>query len=237
MSGRYPVQTYLHRVKLAASPDCPFCPWNKETLNHFACLCPQFREASTAANNQVQQKLYTSLSKLLPKSWVVHEEIQMHQTGLRLDLVPADCMITAGRSFPDNHRDMINVGSLQPDMVLVSNTLKKIGLLEICRPIDESSSQLQAATVWKLQTNAPLLTALTQYLDDGWQVQILPWVVGVHGLFITSSATPVFKFLSIPSDCSTELLEETTLESVKALYFLHRTRRLALLPHIGPTTE
>ena len=133
MSGRYPVQNYLHQVKLqgSASPDCSLCPGIKETLNHFTCLCPQFREASTAAHNQVRHKLYTSLSKLLPKVWVVHEEIPMHQTALRLDLVPADCMITAGRSLPDNHSDMISVGRLQPDMVLVSKTLKKIGLLEI----------------------------------------------------------------------------------------------------------
>jgi hypothetical protein len=99
--------------------------------------------------------------------------------------------------------------------------------------MDESSSQLQAAIARKLRIYAPLLSALKQYLDDGWQVQILPWAVGVRGLFITSSATPVFKFpsLSIPSDSRTELLEETTLEYVKALYLLHRTCRLALLPH------
>jgi hypothetical protein len=125
----------------------------------------------------------------------------------------------AGRSLPDDHSGMINVGRLQPDMVLVSRTLKKIGLLEICRPIDESSSQLQAATARKLRTYAPLLTALKPYLDDGWQVQILPWVVGVRGLVITSFATPVFKFLSIPSDSRTELLEETTLESIKPLTY------------------
>jgi hypothetical protein len=49
MSGRYSVQIYLHQVKLAASPDCPFCPGITETLNHFTCLCPQFREARIAA--------------------------------------------------------------------------------------------------------------------------------------------------------------------------------------------
>ncbi len=48
-----------------------------------------------------------------------------------------------------------------------------------------------------------------------WQVQILPWVVGVRGLSITSSATPVFKFHSndsIPSDSRTELLAGKKLE-------------------------
>jgi hypothetical protein len=127
-------------VPFPASPDCPFCPGIKETLSHFICLCPQFLEARTAANNQVRRKLYTSLSKLLPKSWVVHEEIPMHRTGLRLDLVPTSFMITAGRSLPDDHCDMINVGRLQPDMVLVSRTLKRIGLLEICRPASSCHS-------------------------------------------------------------------------------------------------
>jgi hypothetical protein len=140
-------------------------------------------------------------------------------------------MITAGRPLPDDHSNMINVGSLQPDTVLVSRTLKKIGILEVCCPTDESSSQLQAVIALKLRTYATLLTALKPYLDDGWQVQILPWVVGMRGLFITSSVTPVFKFLSIPSDSHTELLEETTLESVRARYLLHRTRGLALPPH------
>jgi hypothetical protein len=140
-------------------------------------------------------------------------------------------MITAGRSLPDDHGDMVSVGRLQPDLILVSRTLKKIGLLEICCPMHESSSQLQAAIAWKLRTYAPLLADLQPCLAGGWQVQILPWVVGVRGVFIASSATPVFKFLSIPSDSRTELLVESTLEYVKALYLLLRIRRHALLPH------
>jgi hypothetical protein len=35
----------------------------------------------------------------------------------------------------------------------------------------------------------------------------------------------------MPSDSRTELLKKPTLESVKALYLLRRTRRHALLPH------
>jgi hypothetical protein len=139
-------------------------PGVQETLSHFTCLYPQYREARIAAHNQVRHKLYTSLSKPLPKSWVIHEEIPMHSTGLRLDLVPASCMITAGRSLPDDHGDMISVGRQQPDMNLVSRTLNKIGLLEICHPMDESSSQLHATMARKLRTNAPLLIVLQPYL-------------------------------------------------------------------------
>ena len=45
-----------------------------------------------------------------------------------------------------------------------------------------SSEQLAAAHERKMRTYAPLLEALQVYLDEGWQVEILPWVVGVRGL-------------------------------------------------------
>jgi ribonuclease HI len=54
MTGTYPVQTYLKRVGLANSPMCPHCTEHvPETLTHFACVCPRFREARTSAHNQV----------------------------------------------------------------------------------------------------------------------------------------------------------------------------------------
>ncbi len=56
----------------------------------------------------------------------------MNSTGLSLDLVPAACMLPTGLPLPEDHADLFNIGSLQPDMVLVSLTLKKIGLLEVC---------------------------------------------------------------------------------------------------------
>jgi hypothetical protein len=217
MSGRYPVQTYLHRVKVVTSPNCPFCPGTPETLLHFACTCPQFREVRTAAHNRVRYRLYTSLTTLFSKSWTILEETPMSQTRLHLDLVPASRMLDGGHTLPEGHGDMINAGRLQPDMLLISQKQKKIGLLELCRPMDESLTQLQAAVDRKLQTYAPLKVALQQYPASGWTVEILPWVVGIRGLLKVSVFTPIFKFLSIPKSQRTALLEETALESAKAL--------------------
>jgi hypothetical protein len=152
----------------------------------------------------------------------------MSQTGLHLDHVPASCMLAAGRTLPAGHDDMINVGRLQPDMILISQKQKRIGLLELCRPMDESPTQLQAAVDRKLQTYAPLKVALQRYPASGWTVEILPWVAGVRGLLNPSVFTPIFKFLSIPKSQHTALLEETALESAKAFYFLHQTRRAAV---------
>ncbi len=103
----------------------------------------------------------------------------MSQTGLHLDLVPASCMLAAGRTLPEGHGDMINVGRLQPDMLLISQKQKKIGLLELCRPMDESPTQLQAVVDQKLKTYATLKVVLQRYPASGWTVEILPWVVGV----------------------------------------------------------
>jgi hypothetical protein len=54
-------------------------------------------------------------------------------------------------------------------------------------------------------------------------------------VFKTSSAIPVFKFLSITSVSSTDLFEETILESVKALYFFNQARCNAVHPHSQAT--
>jgi hypothetical protein len=84
-------------------------------------------------------------------------------------------------------------------MILISQKQKRIGLLELCRPMDESPTQLQAAVDRKLQTYAPLKVALQRYPASGWTVEILPWVVGVRGLLKVSVFAPIFKFLSIPT--------------------------------------
>ena len=43
------------------------------------------------------------------------------------------------------------------------------------RPMDESSEKLETAHEQKNCTYAPLMEALQTYLDEGWQVEILPW--------------------------------------------------------------
>ncbi len=47
----------------------------------------------------------------------------VHHTGLCPDLVPADSMKAAGMSLPEDHADLVSVGHLQPDIVLVPQTL------------------------------------------------------------------------------------------------------------------
>ncbi len=47
--------------------------------------------------------------------------------------------------------------------------------------MDGSSEQLAAAQERKMRTYAPLLEALQAYCNEGWQDEILPWVIRVRG--------------------------------------------------------
>jgi hypothetical protein len=69
ITGVYPVQAYLHRIVAVKSPQSPHCSnYELETLTHFACVWhgPIFREARTAAYNQLREMLAASLKKEFP---------------------------------------------------------------------------------------------------------------------------------------------------------------------------
>ena len=87
----------------------------------------------------------------------------MSQTGLQLELVSAASMEAAGRPLPEHHAELVSVDRLQPDMVIVTLALKRIALVEVCQPMDESADQLAAAETRKLRSCAPLLDALRRY--------------------------------------------------------------------------
>ena len=72
----------------------------------------------------------------------------MRRTGLDLQTVSAACMVAAGRlsrGSPWAPLRLRLMGNLQPDLVPVSRSLKRIGLVDLCRPFDSHSGLLHAA--------------------------------------------------------------------------------------------
>ena len=68
----------------------------------------------------------------------------MRCTELQLQPVSVECMVAA-ELLPHGHLGdsvRVCVENLQPDMVLVSHSLKRIGLLDLCRPFDSILSSL-----------------------------------------------------------------------------------------------
>ena len=88
MSGTYPVDAYLYRIKKEKSPNCTFCDhgdsWGQRN-NISLSICqsvPYFHHARTTALNLVRQAVYALAD------WKFVEETPMYLTGLRLQEVP-----------------------------------------------------------------------------------------------------------------------------------------------------
>ena len=75
-------------------------------------------------------------------------------------------MVEAGRLPRGDHCDFFCAGILQPDLVPVSRSLKRIGLLDLCCPFNSYSELLGAARQRKVRTYGPLLEVLQSYLES-----------------------------------------------------------------------
>ena len=58
--------------------------------------------------------------------------------------------------------------------------------------------QLEETYRRKIQKYAPILSALQYYIQAGWTIEILPWVVGIRGLANTKHLHAALAFLDIP---------------------------------------
>ena len=227
VTGTYPVTSYLHRIGKAESKQCPYCSTGQdETLSHFLSVCPRFHDARTAAHNQIRAQLSSSLRKALSSGWRCLEETPLSATGLQLRRVPTALVQQSGRTVRSADIDIgsMALGRWRPDFVLVSDLHHRIAILELCRPSDVRIERLLEAYKGKLTTYEPLLTALGHYIDRGWDIQILPWVVGARGLIQTQHMGRALDFLNIPKGLWQSIIDDTVRASVAALAFMHRTR-------------
>ena len=225
MLGIYPVQTYLKRIGKVNSLQCLYCAdGTPETLTHFACLCPQFREARTSAHNQVRQVITSFLQRSVDPAWKVFEETRMGKLGLRLRPVSAARVAQALNSnvIPSEHD--CDLGRWQPDWVIVSEVHKRIAIVDLCRSADIHLDQLSVAGARKQSKYSVLVEALGYYTDQGWLVDVFPWVVGNRGMIDPRPIGGLLQFLNMPKKLWTIAVEKSVLASIRAFYFLHRTR-------------
>ena len=228
MSGTYPVNAYLYRIKKVKSPNCTFCDrGDRETISHFLKVCPKFHHARTAAHNRVRHALFKLLQIHASTHWNLVEETPMYLTGLRLQDVPTVEVQQAGRAVQDSQIQggQMSLGRWQPDIVCISFAKKKIAIgPEVSLPSDSRMAALQEAHSRKTQSYGPLITALQTYVDSGWKVEILPWMVGARGMVRTELLTPTLEFLEIPKQKWTGIIEATVRASVEELAHINRIR-------------
>jgi len=225
MNGTYPTETYLHRIGKSVSRKCKHCNTGKDDkFGHFACACPTFREARTAAHNQVRKDLAKDLRALLSDDWTLYEEKKMQDIGLQMQSVSTSLLTREAEQASDAQQGTASLGRWQPDIVAISWSAKKIGILDVRRTNDSFRKQLDAAAEEKRLKYNPLVHALKHYSDQNWDIAILPWVVGIRGLIDKSALFQVLDFLQIPKCIWNTVVETTALSSVQAFTIIHRAR-------------
>ena len=129
-----------------SNPGNAFCAdGTQETLTLFACLCPKFREARTSAHNQVRQTITSFLLQTEGPNWTLFEEVRMGQLGLMQRPVSSSRVAHALNRSPDASGRGDDLGSWQPDWVIVSEVHKKPAKVDLCRPADVHQDQLLVA--------------------------------------------------------------------------------------------
>ena len=76
----------------------------------------------------------------------------------------------------------------------------------------------------KTQSYSPSITALKDYINSGWTVEILPWVVAARGMVRVNLLTPALDFLEIPKQKWSGKIESVVRASVEELAYRHRIR-------------
>jgi len=86
-------------------------------------------------------------------------------------------------------------------------------------------SRITAAVLRKLSAYGGLAEAVRQLKGgDEWQVEVLPWVVGIKGVVDATGIYTALDFLEVPANRRWKILQRTALASVESFQFMHRVR-------------
>jgi hypothetical protein len=119
----------------------------------------------------------------------------------------------------------MSLSNWQPDIIGISFAKRKIAIgPEVTIPSDSSPQSLTAAYERKLQSYRPLTAALQSYIDSGWDVRVLPWVVEAREMARRNHLIEALEFLEIPKQKWTSIIECTVRASVEGLAYMHRIR-------------
>ncbi len=88
--------------------------------------------------------------------------------------------------------------------------------MDLTRPSDVLSVQLEEAYSSKKRKYGPVRSALHHYIREGWAIEILPLAIGIRGLTDTANLQKALSFLDISQQKWRAIVEDSVLASVRA---------------------
>ncbi len=107
-----------------------------------------------------------------------------------------------------------DIGALSPDAVVVDPEAHVVHILEYTRPSNSRPHALWAAASMKTYKYQILLLSLSQYVQEGWKVELHPLPVGVRSTLHTAHWVPMLESLGIPTSKWTLLLRQDAAASI-----------------------
>jgi len=182
----------------------------------------------------VRHVLFLKLQKYTSSDWRIMEETPLSQTNLRLQPVAIALVQQAGREVKDSETQtgQIHISKWQPDIIGISFAKRKIAIgPEVTIPSDSRPQALIEAHDRKIKSYMPLVAALQDYVDSGWTVCVIPWVIGARGMVRHDQLMKALEFLEIPQQKCKTIIDCTVRASVEGLAYMHRIRFSASNQH------
>jgi hypothetical protein len=208
-TGTFPTRHKLWIQGRSHTPFCAFCPTEFETMTHWQCLCPQFRESRTAAHNYIWSVLATLIKR--------HSDYQ---------ILLESPMAAAGVTVDPLFRHW------QPDGIATSPSGNTVLILEFCRCSDDRKASQPAALERKAIKYEPLLSSARQ-LNPRLTITLLTFSIGFIGSLDYELYCQHFRALNITADID-PILTSVLTATMSAFSRMAAERTIAINLHPLP---
>ena len=240
IAGAYPCNAVLAKWKLVRSAACALCGHAAETQSHIQCTCPALKGARIRAHHNLASTLWTGIATY-GKDWVIGRELTV--VGLQGLNPPSNRMDEWYRAMEEVEEEQLEVevgedevqssASMlrkRPDAWAVSWEARKLFIMEFTRPNDRAADFSLSTDIAKSERYLPLKVRLS-HLMPGWEVDVIPFTLGVRGSIDELSWKAKLRRLGMPDAAADRLMlsivkqvltEMTSIYSVRQAALLHR---------------
>jgi len=235
IAGAFPCNALLAKwYPTTRSAACELCGHAAETQSHIQCICPALQEARIRAHHNLAEALWASIRKAR-QNWVIGKELTV--IGLRGLNPPSDRIDEWYRAL-DNAEDAMleaevgyeeasSIRRKRPDAWAVSWEDRKLFIMEFTRPNDKEIDFSQSTDRMKYERYLPLMEWMTRLLP-GWEVDILPFTVGIRGTIDELAWTERLGRLGLQGRATERVMLTLVKQALTELTAIYSCRQAAL---------
>ena len=234
IAGAFPCNALLAKWYPERSAACALCGHATETQSHIQCLCPALKDARIRAHHNLAEVLWTGI-RAAGQDWVIEKELTV--LGLQGLNPPSNRIAEWYRALDEVTDEQLDaeVGEEEaspilrkrPDAWAVSWEERKLFIMEFTRPNDKDSDFSLSTDRTKSDRYLPLRERLSQLLPE-WEVDVLPFTVGIRGTLDEAAWKARLGRLGVQSTAAERLMLAMVKTALTELIAIYNCRAAAL---------